>query len=582
MSPQANPSASRRLLLPLAACFAATVASAALPGQVPNRRASSDSGQNAANDDSLTRPHVSATGRYVVFSSDASNLVPGDTNGWHDVFVKDFGTGLTDRLSLGPNGAQGNDRSSEPRITSDGRWVVYSSRATTLSPFDQNHLSDVYVADRIAQTTTLVSTNHLGVVGADGASFRPSISDDGRYVAFASQATNLIPGGDANGFTDVYVKDTLTGATRLCSRNAQGQPANGHSRNPRISRSGQFVVFDSEADDLVANDGNGRRDVFVFDLTTDAVWRSSLGPNGAEPDGDCTALDIDAFGQHVLFESFASNLVAGQSGLDVYVSDAIGSFVECVNVDSGGTIGNGASLSGALSGDGRFVAFTTRASDLFAGDGNGSLEDVAVRDRVALTTERASIALDGGSPNGACRWPSISDDGRFVAYVSAAPNLLFGKTDLVDDVIRADVNPPVTATAAIGGPGCPGTAGLSALQNAPGSLPWIGFDLHLVGDHVPAWFGVLFVGTSNALYQGLPLPLPLDAVGMPGCTLYTSAELSLVVVADAMGDYAAAVPIPDDANLRGLELFAQSFLFDPGANAFGGVLSNGLDLVIGG
>ncbi|MGE3173794.1 MAG: TolB family protein [Planctomycetota bacterium] len=565
-----------------AMCLAALAAalSATLPAQVQNRCSSANALQELGNQTSR-RPHIDPTGRWVVFGSDATNLVWNDLNGRRDVFVKDHGTGLIDRLSIGPLG-EANDDSSEPRISGTGRWVVYASKANNLSPFDPNHGSDIYLADRLLQTTTLVSTNHLGIAGT-GESFRPSISDDGRYVAFQSLATNLIPGGVQNqGYSQVYVKDVLTGAVVLASHTPLGAAGNRDSWLARISRSGQFVVFESNARDLLPGDTNNHTDIYTFDRTTGNVWRSSLGPGGVEPNGDCRFPDIDEFGQTVCYESFATNLVPGTVGLQVFVTDVIGSYTECPNRTAAGALGNDSSLEITVAGRGRYVAFCTRADDVVPGD-TSHLEDIAVRDRVTGITWRGSVAADGGSPNGWCQWPALSDDGRFTAYVSPAPNLLPGKVFAIWDVVRADLHAPAVASVAFGGAGCPSSNGaVSSFAEVAGELPWLGFDFHLHGQNAPSAIGMVVLGTSNQSWNAAPLPLPLDAVGMPGCTLFTSVDLSFFVFAAAVGTYDLTLPIPNDPAFRGVTLHAQTWLADPGFNAFGGVMSDALDFTIGG
>ncbi|MGE3172336.1 MAG: hypothetical protein AB7O97_06890 [Planctomycetota bacterium] len=551
--------------------------------QVQNRCASSDALQNYGNQHSHW-PQTDPTGRWMVFHSRATNLVFQDTNGVQDVFLKDFGTGLTERISIGALG-QANDDSREPRISGTGRWVVYASDANNLSPFDPNRDSDIYLADRLLQTTELISTSHLGIVG-NGPSFHPSVSDDGRYVAFHSQATNLVPGGLPGG-TQVFVKDRLTGEVTLCSRTPVPPPVlpvpgNGASRWARISRSGQFVVFASDATDLLPGDTNNRTDVYTYDLSTDRLWRSSLGPGGVEPNGACSFPDIDEFGQTICYESFATNLVPGHGGLGVYVTDAIGSFVQAVNTTPLGAPGNGSASQPAIAGRGRWVVFATSSSDLVAGVGDS--RGIVALDRVTGRRVHASVSLLGGPPNGSCQRPTISDDGRFVGYVSAAPNLLPGKVLVIEDAIRADVNPPVVATVTPGGPGCPGSNGAFPVLGAiAGELPWIGFDFHMHGTGAPGLFGIVLIGASDTVWNGVPLPMPLDPLGAPGCALRTSVELSLFTLVDpAVGTWSADLSIPNDIALRGVGLHAQTWLSDPGFNAFDSVVSSALDFTIGG
>ncbi|HMJ31064.1 MAG TPA: hypothetical protein VK512_20330, partial [Xanthobacteraceae bacterium] len=187
-------------------------------------------------------PSISADGRYVAFRSDASNLVPGDTNGTGDVFVRDLQTGAITRVSTNASGDQGNSASGDPSISADGRYVAFYSSASNLVPGDTNFLADVFVRDLQTGAITRVSTNASGVQGNGGehpsvSSWSPSISADGRYVAFDSYASNLVP-GDTNGYADVFVRDLQTGAITRVSTNASGDQGNSFSSNPSISADG--------------------------------------------------------------------------------------------------------------------------------------------------------------------------------------------------------------------------------------------------------------------------------------------------------------------------------------------------------
>jgi len=206
---------------------------------------------------------LSDDARYVAFESLATNLVPGDTNNSEDVFVHDRVSGATTRVSVGPGGAQGNDFSYSAAISADGRYVVFTSDATNLVPGDTNNAADVFAHDRTTGATTRLSTNSGGAQ-AGGASRLPSISSDGRFVAFQSAANNLVA-GDTNICDDVFVRDMATGAVTRVSVSAAGAQGNASGGSARLSFDGRFIAFQSFASNLVANDTTAMPDIFVRD-----------------------------------------------------------------------------------------------------------------------------------------------------------------------------------------------------------------------------------------------------------------------------------------------------------------------------
>jgi Tol biopolymer transport system component len=214
---------------------------------------------------------LSADGRFVVFQSDASNLVRGDTNRTNDVFVRDRRAGTTELVSISSAGVQGNDTSAEPTISADGRFIAFSSRATNLVPgaADGARLSreppgnrnNVFIRDRLKGTTRRISVSPAGAPGNDN-SATPAISADGRFVAFLSDASNLVP-GDTNGVKDVFVRDRRTGTTRRVSVSSAGAQSKDSSDHPALSADGRLVAFQSGASNLVPGDTNGTSDVFI-------------------------------------------------------------------------------------------------------------------------------------------------------------------------------------------------------------------------------------------------------------------------------------------------------------------------------
>jgi VCBS repeat-containing protein len=415
------------------------------PGET--RRVSVASGGTQANSSSL-EASLSADGRYVAFSSFATTLVAGDTNGTSDVFVHDRQTGETRRVSVASNGTQGNSQSNEPSLSADGRYVAFSSVASTLVAGDTNGTYDVFVHDRQTGETQRVSVASNGAQG-NGESHQPSLSADGRYVAFPSVATTLVA-GDTNGTRDVFVHDRQTGETRRVSVASDGTQGNGSSGTtanatpepPSLSADGRYVAFSSNASTLVAGDSNGALDVFVHDRQTGETQRVSVAIDGTQGNGASDRPSLSADGRYVAFSSLARTLVpGGTSGPQhVFVKDRQTGETGLVSVSSNGTHGNSTSIQASLSADGRYVAFASLSSTLVAGDTNVTF-DVFVHDRQTGETRRVSVARDGTQGNGSSQLPSLSADGRSVAFQSDAA-LVAGDTNNTIDVFVVGIAPP--------------------------------------------------------------------------------------------------------------------------------------------
>jgi len=343
---------------------------------------------------------VSADGRYVAFSSSANNLVPGDTNGGDDIFIHDRIAGTTQRVSVSSSGVQGNGNSISAAISADGNYVAYRSSSTNLVPGDTNGVDDVFVSNRLTGVTERISVDS-SEVQANSTSDYPSISADGRYVAFASGADNLCtPFGDANGVWDVFRRDRISGSTSRFSQRCDGSDGNGHSLFPSISADGTAVAFSSAASNLIGSDGNGVPDVYIRTASPCDIQIVSVSSSETHGNGPSGAPSLSADGRYVAFESLATNLVGGDTNAvqDVFVRDLVGGTTERVSLGSGGVEGNARSSWPSISGDGRFVAFESDATNLVPGDTNVSA-DIFLRDRDA--TGFSSVChpgLDGAQP----------------------------------------------------------------------------------------------------------------------------------------------------------------------------------------
>jgi Tol biopolymer transport system component len=424
---------------------------AASPGAT--ERVSVDSDGNEANGESR-QSAISADGRYVAFASGASNLVEDDTNENWDVFVHDRETGATERVSLDSDGNEGNGSSGRfgVAISGDARYVAFYSTASNLVDGDTNGYEDAFVHDRQTGTTTRVNVHSDGDE-ANGGTLWPAISASGRYVAFYSSASNLVE-GDTNDTSDIFVHDRQTETTERVSVDSEGNEGDGQSWFPAISGDGRYVAFYSSASNLVDGDTNGYEDAFVHDRQTGTTERVSVDSEGNEGDGQSWFPAISGDGRYVAFNSGASNLVEDDTNdaQDAFLHDRQTGTTERVSVDSDGNEGDGWNCAPALSAAGRYVAFWSGASNLVAGDTNNRA-DVFLRDRHTGTTERVSVDSAGNQGSGdghqACDvlllsrtgWPSVSADGRYVAFSSIASDLVEDDTNGTYDIFVHDRGP---------------------------------------------------------------------------------------------------------------------------------------------
>lgn len=385
---------------------------------------------------------ISTNGRYVVFTSGASNLVAGDTNGYEDIFVHDRQTGKTERVNISSTGEQANSYigfGNCSSISADGRYVTFQSGATNLVSDDTNGRRDIFIHDRRTGKTTRASVDNTGKQG-NSDSYCPVISADGRYVVFESAADNLVA-GDTNGFSDIFIHDQQTNETTRISVSSAGKQSNWDSSNPSISADGRYIAFDSFADNLMTEDTNGSADVFMHDRQTGKTTLVSTDSAGKQGNAYNGTPSISANGRYVSFVSGANNLIAGDTNqfADIFIHDQQTGRTERVSVNNIGEQSNGGSNSPAISADGRYVVFISRADNLVAGDTNGET-DVFVHDRQTGKTTRANVDSDGRqaiSPPGYGE-PSISADGRYVSFDSWGNDLATGQVGPVLNVFVRD------------------------------------------------------------------------------------------------------------------------------------------------
>ncbi|MGN6546234.1 MAG: SdrD B-like domain-containing protein [Aureliella sp.] len=385
-------------------------------------------------------PSISADGRYVAFQS-ANPFLDGNSD-FTDIFVVDRMNNTIEKVNIGLGGAVANSGSYHPAISSDGRFVAFQSYASNLVAGDTNGYSDVFVFDRQARTMTLVSVDSAGNLSNSGSGLGVDISGDGRYVAFQSDASDLVD-GDTNNVSDIFVRDLQQSVTRRVSVSSVDVQGNGSSLSPAISDDGAVVAFESGASNLVSGDTNYTTDVFVHILSTGTTRRVSQSSSGTEANNQSHDSAISGNGRYVGFYSYASNLVAGDTNgtSDVFVVDLQSNTVEAASLSSSGTMVGGASRGPSFSFDGRFVAFSSYSSAATL----SNVTDVFIRDRVAGTTRLVSRSVAGTAAGGGVDMFALNDDGQTIAFSSDAKNLVPDDLNYARDIFTVDVSFPWAA-----------------------------------------------------------------------------------------------------------------------------------------
>lgn len=385
------------------------------------------------------QPSVSADGRFVAFQSNASNLVPDDTNSRPDVFVYDCQNKVIERVSISSTGIQGNGYSCQPSISFDGRFVAFRSAASNLVAGDTNRTYDIFVHDRLNHTTERASISSNGIQG-NYESNQPSISADGRFVAFRSASSNLVAGDNNKGY-DIFVHDRLNHTTEMVTISTTGNQQNSQSYEPSISSDGRFVAFRSWANNLVPGDTNKVYDIFVHDRLNHTTERVSVSSNGGQGNGWSHLPAISSDGRYVAFHSSANNLVSGDNNAwtDIFVRDRLTKETERISITGGGVLRNTNKFHPApISADGRYVTFHSAASDLVPDDTNGKA-DVFIYDRQDSSIKMASVSSTGTQGNRESEQPSITTDGRFVVFQSPANNLALDDFGWLSDIFIFDI-----------------------------------------------------------------------------------------------------------------------------------------------
>ena len=402
------------------------------------KRFSTDSQTAQANHDSRT-PKISADGSLVVFTSRASNLVGGDTNGVDDVFVKDVATAAVTLVSVGLGGVSANGASRAPVVSASLRYVAFESDATNLVAGDTNGETDIFLRDLWSSTTELISTG-IGGPG-DHYSIQPSISGTGFFIAFASKATNLVS-GDTNARIDIFVRNISTQTTvRLTPGSLQ---SNADSVHPQLSGNGLKLAFESSASNIVANDLNGFSDVFVADLTTGQVAAASMGPSGTA-NGASRNPSLSSTGVILEFESDATNIAgADNNGVtDIYGYNTVSQSPFRTSIGPGDVEPNGRCYAPSASGIGSHAAYCSDATNLAPGDINGASDVFYCHigdpgGSIELVSRGATVLC----ANGASRAPSLDNYGGIIAFESDASNLISGDTNSrADAYVRWRITP---------------------------------------------------------------------------------------------------------------------------------------------
>ena len=453
---------------------------------------------------------ISADGRFVVFWSASDNLVAGDTNVMEDLFLRDVQTGETTRISVSSSGAQANNVSSYPSISADGRFIAFMSDASNLVSGDTNGVSDIFLYDRQTAATTRVSVSSSGAQANGVSDSYVSISANGRFIAFNSEATNLVS-GDTNGASDVFVHDRLSAITERVSLDSSEVQGNAGSFNPSISADGRFVAFSSSATNLVSGDSNAKPDIFVRDRQTGETRRVSVNSSGVEADRATYEAAISGDGRFVTFSTEATNLLpSGEEPYGyphVYIHDRQTGATTLASIEVDGYQMVGWAENPDISSDGRFVAFDFDDR----GDGIG-FTAIYVHDRLSNTTTR--VSGPGGGNEDSSFGAAISSDGHYVAFSSLNSHLVPNDTNNWNDIFRLELGVTAPATNSYLSAGAYDGWVIESGENTE------------IGTRIDERASTLFVGDANNDQQYRSL-LHFDTSSLPNNALISNVTLRI-------------------------------------------------------
>ena len=391
---------------------------------------------------------ISEDGVWVTFHSEASNLFDGSpTVSVVGVYLYNTQTGNLILASKDTDDSPPNDNSDKPSISADGRYIAFESSASDLVADDLNTASDIFVYDKFSDTVEIVSLTSGGLQ-ADGNSTYPLISSDGRYVVFSSLATNLVA-GDTNGESDIFMYDRQNDTIERISVSSAEAEANGGSTIASISDDNNFVVFDSNATNLVAGDTNNKTDIFIRNITAGTTERISVSSAEAEGNNNSQLSaylnNISEDGNLIVFSSTATNLVSGDTNvaLDVFIRNITAGTTERLSINESDVEGNGASNEAQISSTGRYVSFMSSATNLVSdADTNGGV-DIFILDRDTDNLERVDVGLSGAQiSNAGFYMMRFTSDLEYLLFASEASNIVNSDTNGVSDVffIQMDDN----------------------------------------------------------------------------------------------------------------------------------------------
>ncbi|MCQ1539096.1 PKD domain-containing protein [Methanocalculus taiwanensis] len=409
---------------------------------------------NPGNSDSFLGD-ISSDGRFVTFSSSSSNLVQGmDPPTWlQNIFVRDRIAGTTTLVSTAINGTQANGDSTKPVISSDGRYIAFQSNANNLVLNDTNGRTDIFVYDRNNANITRVSVATDGTEGWGGRN--PSISLDGHYIAFESMDDFGEPTGHA-GYTYVYIHDINSSTTTRVSVSSSGQAGLGQSLNPSTADKGGIIAFDSSANNLVPNDTNGLADIFVHLKGAKITSRVSIASNGTEGDGESSSPSISDDGRFITFTSKSKNFESGAESKgygelpDIFVHDREHTTTTRVSKDPNGAPGNYWSHNPSISGDGRYITYDSESTNLVTGlPPESYMKRIFLYEIETESTTLISVAYDGTPADGTTENAVISEDGRYIAFEGRASNLIPGGSSYPKSIYIHDRETSAPTTAPI-------------------------------------------------------------------------------------------------------------------------------------